>query len=533
MTSLVPRRKHGFSSAPLHPKREPHPIFFLKQRSSFWIATLSVGAFLIGNMIGQNGWYLFLASVLGKEDDSLIVYTGTVTPLEKVPDYSRWMSYGGNAEEHTYRQVPQDLLVVLPVYDQSAQLRTENASTSAGFYSVGNRGSYSTGAENSGSHPGVDIRAPMGSPVRAVANGIVEEVKQGGGFGLVIVIRHPNVPDPDRPNRTTTLYSAYAHLQAALVTVGTLVEKGEHIAFSGQSGYASGPHLHFQIDRESAPFHPYWPFTDAEAGEAGLTLAEAVDAGFHSERLKQYTVHPMLYVQANFLPVPVTPGTTEVVEKPKPVVLNLSQRIALRLQSRKEKQEQEEEVEEVREETPPVLAPAAPEQVVVQREPEAEEVVPAVRMSRSQRAAQDRQKRVEDRVTRARFSSRQVSRTQETVVRREEVATQGDISAVIGGPQQVQDISIQHDGSYSGRGWEQMVVQLTDEEGALITNPALNRDIYLRAIYGDAEFRPSVLTALDFSGGEAMVYMLPRGRTTIVIQAQPYPAMSSPMAYGQ
>ncbi|HLD32141.1 MAG TPA: M23 family metallopeptidase, partial [Candidatus Peribacteraceae bacterium] len=394
-------------------------------------------------MIGQNGWYLFLASVLGKEDDSLIVYTGTVTPLEKVPDYSRWTSYGGNAEEHTYRQVPQDLLVVLPVYDQSAQLRTEDASTSAGFYSVGNRGSYSTGAENSGSHPGVDIRAPMGSPVRAVANGIVEEVKQGGGFGLVIIIRHPNVPDPDRPNRTTTLYSAYAHLQAALVTVGTVVEKGEHIAYSGQSGYASGPHLHFQIDRESAPFHPYWPFTDAEANEAGLTLAEAVDAGFHTERLKQYTVHPMLYVQSDYLPVPVTPGTTtEVVERPKPVVLNLSQRIALRLQSRKGEQEQEEEVGEAREETPPVLAPAAPEQVVYQSEPEAEEV-PAVRMSRSQRAAVDRQKRIEDRVTRARFSSRQVSRTQETVVRREEVATREDVSSVLGGPQPVQNISIQ------------------------------------------------------------------------------------------
>lgn len=502
-------------------------MFFLGQRSSFWIATLSVLAFLIGNMVGQHGWYLFMASVLGKSDDSLIVYTGTVSPMEKVPDYTRWTSYGGNSDDHLFRQVPQDLLIDLPEYDQSEQIRTRNSSYSSVFYSVGHMGSYATGAENSGSHPGVDIRVPIGTPVRSVANGIVEKIKNGGGFGLVVIIRHPNVPDPERPSRTTTLYSSYAHLQSSMVTEGMVVQKGEHIAYSGDSGYASGPHLHFQMDKESAPFHPYWPFTDSEAKRARLSISQAVDTGLHSNRLKQFTVHPMLYVQANYQPV--TQGMT-VADAPPP--LTRAERIALRIQSRaEEKNRNEAEAEEVAEEeaTPPALVSAPPVEVVQNTEPIEEE--PVVRMSRSQRAALDRQKRLEDRISRARFSSRRIAATPKVVVQREEVATTDDVSSVIGGPQTVKNVDIQHDGIYTGRGWEKVVVQLTDEEGTLITNPVLERDIHLRTAYGEAEFRPAVLSSLDFNAGEASVYMLPRGRRTIIIQAQPFLGMSRPMAY--
>ena len=99
------------------------------------------------------------------------------------------------------------------------------------------------------------------------------------------------------------MYSIYSHLNAIYVENGAIVAKGEYIADSGQTGFASGPHLHFQIDREEAPWHPYWPFTSAEAQKEGLSITSAVDAGLFQARGYLYTVNPMLYVQANYPPV--------------------------------------------------------------------------------------------------------------------------------------------------------------------------------------------------------------------------------------
>lgn len=510
MTSLASRRKHGFSSSPLHRQKDPHPVYFLSQRSSFWIATLSVMAFFIGNMMGQQGWHLFWASVLGSEGDSFIVYTGTALPIERVPDYGQWSAYGGNAEEHTFRQVPEALLVPLPAYDQSAQRRTRDASFSASVYSVGHAGSYATGAEDSGSHPGVDIRVPVGTPVLAMANGIVEEVKTGGGFGNVVVLRHPNVPDPARPSKTTTLYSAYAHLQSMLVSRGTVVEKGEVIAYSGDTGYASGPHLHFQVDREEAPFHPYWPFTEEEARRQGLNLAQAVDSGLFAERLKQYTVNPMLYAQGNYRPVAVVAGSPRRSAAPPRTLAPPAER-------------EPPAADPPEEAVPPAILPTRP---TVSRE-----AAPAPRLSRAMRSAQQRDLRVQSRLSRQRFSSRQVSRAP-TVLQTVSVAGE-NAGDVVQGPVTVAGVEIRHDGVYTGRGWETVSVQLVDAEGNPVANPMLERDIALRAAYGEAEFRPAMLTVLDFANGEAEVHMLPRGRRTIIIQAQPFFSMSAPMQYEQ
>lgn len=507
MTSLVSRRKHGFSSQLLHPVREPHPVYFLSQHRSFWVATLSVMAFLVGNMMGQSGWHLFWASVLGSEDDSFIAYTGTVLPLEKVPDYTSWSQYGGGSELHTYRQVPQDVLIDLPFYDESAQIRTRNASVSAVFYSVGHAGSYVTGAQDSGSHPGVDIRVPIGTPVRAVANGIVADIKQSGGFGNVVILRHPNMPDPDKPNRTTTLYSIYAHLQSITVTEGAIIRKGEHIAYSGDTGFASGPHLHFQMDRDSAPFHPYWPFTTAEANLHGLNTTQAVDSGLHAQRLRQYTVNPMPYVQANFRPVE---AAAKVVARSTP-----PREPATVIETPKSP------------EVPPVLEPQSPVPTVP-AQPVTPEIEP--KLSRAQRVAHNREKRIQDRISRLLFAKRQVDKSAApTVVQRTQVASTD--SQNVTGPEMVRGINIQHDGTYSGRGWERVVLQLTDEDGSLISNPILESDIHLRTAYGEAEFRPSVLTQLDFTNGEAQVYILPRGRRTIIMQAQPFLNLSKPLQY--
>ncbi len=495
---LKHRKKFGFRVNLLHKKREPHAFHYLRQQKSFWIAALSLVAFVTGNMVGQHGWYAFWKSVLGGVDDSLIVYTGTVSPIEMVPDYEKWSQYGGNVDVHTYRQVPQDVFVYLPTY-KSASQRSADISHGRGndVYSVGYLGSYATGAEGDGSHPAVDIRAPEGTPVRNIANGVVSEIKEGGGFGNVIVIRHPNVPDPSNPAKLTTLYSSYAHLSAIYVEKGAMVHKGEHIGDTGSTGYASGPHLHFQIDREGAPWHPYWPFTASEAERENMSFADAVNAGLYKARGYLYTVNPMLYVQANYAPVETTivqeEEDSEVVEKKPNVILSVAQRRAQRIAQLLSRREERLRARMARRQI-------QNEAVVVNNEPA---------------------ETVED------------VETDEIITSTEEVATSVNdtqtIQRITSG--NVATVEIRHDGEYSVRGWEKVVITVLDADGNPVANPTMSTDIHLRTAYGKADFRPSIISPLDFEEGEVTVNMLPRGRRTVVIEAQPFGVLSRPMRY--
>jgi hypothetical protein len=117
---------------------------------------------------------------------------------------------------------------------------------------------------------------------------------QESGFGHHIVIQHQNVPDPN--GGTTTLYSCYVHMDQVDVMEGQNVLKGNTIGTSGNTGTSTTPHLHFQIDRDSAPWHPYWPFSWSESQAAGLSFFEAVNAGLGMSSAKQHTINPMNYV---------------------------------------------------------------------------------------------------------------------------------------------------------------------------------------------------------------------------------------------
>jgi len=509
---LRSRKKFGFGLIPLHRKREPHAFHYLKQRVSFWIAAFSLVAFVAGNMMGQHGWYAFWKSVMGSMDDSLIVYTGTVAPIEKVPDYERWAQYGGNVEDHTFRQAPQDILMTLPRYSSVRQRRKDILhGHGSDVYSVGYLGSYSTGAESSGSHPGIDIRTPVGTQVQAIANGFVVEVKEDGGFGKVVVLRHPNAPDPMDPSKTSVIFSSYAHLNAIYVSEGEIVHKGEHIADSGKTGLASGPHLHFQIDRDEAPWHPYWPFTSKEARRDGLTFNEAVNKGLFQSRGYLYTVNPMLYVQANYDPVDMTIAEGEsstLQEKPKePVVLTYADRLAkrvARMLTRREERlreriarrgDEEVEIAQVTETVAPPLPEPKEEPEVL---PPVEEPKPVV------------------------VSTETIATTSMTPVA---------VASVISSD--VATVHIRHDGNFSGRDWEKVTIMLLDKQGNPVANPNLNSDLYLRTAYGSAEFRPGRLSPLDFVEGEASVSVLPRGRRTVVIQVQPFNVMSEPLRYSR
>lgn len=87
-------------------------------------------------------------------------------------------------------------------------------------------------------HRGVDYAAPMGTPIRAVADGKVEFVGTQNGYGNVIVLKHGD--------KYSTLYG---HMQrfAKNVRRGGSVSQGQLIGYVGKSGLATGPHLHYEF----------------------------------------------------------------------------------------------------------------------------------------------------------------------------------------------------------------------------------------------------------------------------------------------
>ena len=92
----------------------------------------------------------------------------------------------------------------------------------------------------SGTHDGVDFRASIGTPVRAALTGIVLEVNQGAvpycQYGKWVIVKHGN-----------GLATLYAHLSQINVQKGQAVGTGAVVGFSGNTGYATGPHLHFTV----------------------------------------------------------------------------------------------------------------------------------------------------------------------------------------------------------------------------------------------------------------------------------------------
>lgn len=85
-------------------------------------------------------------------------------------------------------------------------------------------------------HNGVDYGAPAGTPVRTVGDGTVEFAGWQNGYGNVISIKHSN-------NRSTM----YAHLSRIDVRKGQRVDQGMRIGAVGATGWATGPHLHFEV----------------------------------------------------------------------------------------------------------------------------------------------------------------------------------------------------------------------------------------------------------------------------------------------
>jgi murein DD-endopeptidase MepM/ murein hydrolase activator NlpD len=115
-------------------------------------------------------------------------------------------------------------------------------------------------------HTGVDLRAAEGAPIRAAADGVVKSAGPRGGYG--------NAVELDHGDGTSTLY---AHASALLVQPGQRVTRGEPVALVGQSGQATGPHLHFELRRHDHPVDPMAMVLPNPTGRALNTYRERVE----------------------------------------------------------------------------------------------------------------------------------------------------------------------------------------------------------------------------------------------------------------
>jgi murein DD-endopeptidase MepM/ murein hydrolase activator NlpD len=94
-------------------------------------------------------------------------------------------------------------------------------------------------------HHGVDIAAPVGSPIKAAAAGKVTFSGWAQGYGNLVEVEHGD-----------GVVTRYAHNSVNLVAVGDEVMAGQSIALVGQSGRTTGAHLHFEVRRHGQPVDP-------------------------------------------------------------------------------------------------------------------------------------------------------------------------------------------------------------------------------------------------------------------------------------
>ena len=95
-------------------------------------------------------------------------------------------------------------------------------------------------------HKGMDISAPVGTPVHVAADGVVVFADRSGGYGRLVIVDHGN-----------GFETYYAHLSRFEVVPGQEIRQGELVGAVGASGRVTAPHLHYEVRLRKQPVNPY------------------------------------------------------------------------------------------------------------------------------------------------------------------------------------------------------------------------------------------------------------------------------------
>ncbi len=107
------------------------------------------------------------------------------------------------------------------------------------------------GPWSSGYHTGLDFAAPEGTPIRAVADGVVKAAGPGGAYGNLLQIQIKK-----------NVEAWTAHMESISVSVGDHVKRGQIVGYVGMTGHTTGPHCHFEIRIKGQYINPatyMWP----------------------------------------------------------------------------------------------------------------------------------------------------------------------------------------------------------------------------------------------------------------------------------
>ncbi len=115
-------------------------------------------------------------------------------------------------------------------------------------------------------HAGVDLAAPMGSPIYATADGAVSTAEWTGGYGLLVSLDHGG-----------ELQTRYGHMSRLNVAAGQQVRKGDLIGFVGSTGRSTGPHLHYEVRIAGTAVNPI-PYMQADEVQQPVTTVAAVSS---------------------------------------------------------------------------------------------------------------------------------------------------------------------------------------------------------------------------------------------------------------
>lgn len=175
----------------------------------------------------------------------------SVKSKEKILESLDTSDTGSIDMESLKQEIKLSMETIGEIKDYLSQQRDLYVSTPKGWPVDGGHISSSFGSRNhprSGDHQfhsGVDIAAEPGKPVKATADGIVSFSGWSGGSGNLVALEHGFG------------YSTYyAHNKLLVVKVGQKVKRGDIIGYIGSTGNSTGPHVHYEVWRDSKPMNP-------------------------------------------------------------------------------------------------------------------------------------------------------------------------------------------------------------------------------------------------------------------------------------
>lgn len=96
-------------------------------------------------------------------------------------------------------------------------------------------------------HKGIDLAAPIGTPIQSVGDGVITNIGRHNGYGNMIEVKHDKT--------YSTLYGHMLRFAKGL-SKGSRIKRGQVIGYVGQTGLATGPHCHYELHVHNQPRNP-------------------------------------------------------------------------------------------------------------------------------------------------------------------------------------------------------------------------------------------------------------------------------------